>query len=222
MKGIIVGIGGARRAVWRQFAAVAAGDARVVGLLKRRLVLTDIFCSPVGAKRHPSTEARHQESDKIVKLPAQPEELDCPEVEIDGRRRDGARRRRHQPGRASSVRYHRRGARMRSAGRAIRAEDRRVGPSADRPGRARPAPIRRRCASSEAREDDQKLLYEKTFTVAANTDGGVQAPFHIVTDPILLPLTRARLDDDYSITVGLGAGGAPLAHPHHRGAKQTG
>jgi hypothetical protein len=65
------------------------------------------------------------------------------------------------------------------------------------------------------RDIDNKILFDKNFHVAADTSGAVQAPYRVVTDPIMLPLTRSRLDMDYSVFVGLG-GGAPAATRHRR------
>ena len=71
------------------------------------------------------------------------------------------------------------------------------------------------------REVDQKTAFEKTYKVEANTGGAAQAPFQIVTEPILLPLTRAKLNDDYSIFVGFDNGhNAAIERP--RGKPQAG
>lgn len=56
------------------------------------------------------------------------------------------------------------------------------------------------------READQQTAFEKTYKIEVNTGGAAQAPFQLVTDPILLPLTRKNLDDDYSIFVGFDTG----------------
>ena len=70
------------------------------------------------------------------------------------------------------------------------------------------------------RDIDNKILFDKNFHVAADTSGAVQAPYRVVTDPIMLPLTRSRLDMDYSVFVGLGAGA--LAAGRHRRSRHHG
>ena len=51
---------------------------------------------------------------------------------------------------------------------------------------------------------DKKPVYQKTYKITANTNGGARAPFELVADPILLPLTRTDLDTLYTVTVGFG------------------
>ncbi len=73
------------------------------------------------------------------------------------------------------------------------------------------------------READQQTAFEKTYKIDVNTGGAAQAPFQMVTDPILLPLTRKQLNDDYSIFVGFDNGhNAAIERRHgHRKPAQT-
>ena len=66
------------------------------------------------------------------------------------------------------------------------------------------------------RDIDDKVMFEKTYPISADTAGAAQVPYRLVTEPVLLPLTRARLDLDYSVYVGLGSGGRPAAVRHKR------
>jgi len=60
---------------------------------------------------------------------------------------------------------------------------------------------------------DKKTLYQKIYKVTANTNGGAQAAFELVADPILLPLTRTDLDSLYDVTIGFGnSTAAPRRH----------
>ena len=65
------------------------------------------------------------------------------------------------------------------------------------------------------RESDQKPEISKVYKVEANTNGGNQAPFQVVSEPLMLPFTQQREDQDYTILVGFDAGHgdeAPKAH----------
>jgi hypothetical protein len=55
-----------------------------------------------------------------------------------------------------------------------------------------------------AEAKDQKPVYQKTYKITVNTNGGERGPFELVADPILLPLTRTDLDNVYTITIGFG------------------
>jgi hypothetical protein len=70
------------------------------------------------------------------------------------------------------------------------------------------------------RDADGKIVFSKSYAVAADTNGGNRGSYNIVTEPILLPLTRARLDADYSISVGLAQNGG--AAPHQRRPRRQG
>ena len=76
-----------------------------------------------------------------------------------------------------------------------------IGPAGS-PG-AYSAPLR----VTVTRETDQKPAFAKVYKVAA-TPGAAQAPFHFVTEPIVLPMTRTELADDYSILVSFENGPA--------------
>jgi hypothetical protein len=174
--------------------------------------------TPQPSVRTPAQGAT-KESEKIVKLPANAAELDCPEVDIfDG----GATARTGGPD-SQSVRYQfditdvarqcdpdgaQFALKIGVAGRLL------IGPAGS------PGSYSSSLHVVVKRQPENKPVFEKTIPVSVSTNGGVQAPFRVITDPVLLPLTRARLDDDYSITVGLGAGGAKAAKPRrtkHRG-----
>ena len=65
------------------------------------------------------------------------------------------------------------------------------------------------------RESDQKPEISKVYKIDANTNGGSQAPFQIVSEPFMLPFTQQEEDQDYTILVGFDAGHgdeAPKAH----------
>ena len=68
------------------------------------------------------------------------------------------------------------------------------------------------------READQQTAYEKSYKIEANTAGASQAPFQLVAEPIVLPLTRKQLNDDYSVFIGFDNGrNAAIERPHgHR------
>ncbi len=155
-----------------------------------------------------------KESEKIVRLPATAAELDCPEVDIF----DGGATARVGGADSQSVRYqfdindvarqcdpqgNQFALKIGVAGRLL------IGPAGS------PGAYTSSLRITVKHEPDGKPLYQKTLSVAANTGSEVQAPFRIVTDPILLPLTRAHLDDDYSISVGLGAGSSKVTTRKH-------
>lgn len=60
-----------------------------------------------------------------------------------------------------------------------------------------------------------KTVFEKAYRAEANASGDARAPFQIVTEPVLLPLTRTQLADDYTISVSLGEG-RMAETPHKR------
>ena len=72
------------------------------------------------------------------------------------------------------------------------------------------------------RDIDDKVMFDKSYRVAADTSGADQATYKVVSDPILLPLTRARLDLDYSVSVGLNVAGATVERHHRRHARHGG
>jgi hypothetical protein len=155
-------------------------------------------------------------ADKIVVLPMAPSDLDCPPVEIaDG----GATARVGGPD-SKSVRYQ---FDISNTARECDPQGKQfalkigvsglllIGPAGS-PGTY--ATTLRVAVKDEAAK---KNVFEKSFKIEANTSGGVQAPFQLVTDPILLPLTRTDLDNFYSIEVGFGSGsGAVREHVRHK------
>ena len=172
--------------------------------------------------RDPAQSTRPtKDSEKIVKLPATAAEVDCPEVDIsDG----GATARVGGPDR-QSVRYQfditdvarecdpqggQFALKIGVAGRLL------IGPAGS------PGAYSSTLHVTVKREADGKPVFAKTLNVAVNTEGAAQAPFRIVTEPVLLPLTRAHLDDDYSIEIGLGSGGGGGKATHPRRARHKG
>jgi len=160
-----------------------------------------------------------KESEKLIKLPAGPDEVDCPPVDIF----DGGATARVGGADSQSVRYQfditdtarqclPQGGQFQLtvgvAGRLL------IGPAGS------PGAFSTTLHVKVKDEQSGKIVFQKNYSVAANTQGSAQAPFRLVTDPVSLPLTRARLDQDYSIEVGLGGGGgSPTPHrrKRHRG-----
>lgn len=67
------------------------------------------------------------------------------------------------------------------------------------------------------REVDQKTVYEKALKVEASTTAAAEGAFQVVTEPFLLPMTRAQLNDDYSVFVGFSNGrNVAMERPRHR------
>ena len=160
------------------------------------------------------------DADKIKVLPLSAEDLDCPSIDIA----DGGATLRVGGADNSSVRYQfditdvarecdpqggQFALKIGVAGRLL------IGPAGS------PGAYSSTLHVTVKREADGKPVFAKTLNVAVNTSGAAQAPFRIVTEPVLLPLTRAHLDDDYSIEIGLGGGsGGKAAHPRrarHKG-----
>ena len=156
-----------------------------------------------------------RESDKIIQLPARPEDLDCPSVDVT----DGGATARVGGASSSEVRYQfaladvARECDPQGSNFALKIGVRvrlLIGPAGS-PG-AYSTAVRVLVKS----ERDGKTAYEKSYSVTVNTGGGDRADTNFVTPPIVLPLTRARLDQDYSIYVSLGGGGGGGAVAHHR------
>ena len=158
--------------------------------------------TPKGAER---------QSDKIVKLPAAPEDLDCPDVGVA----EGGATARVGGASSESVRYQftigdvarecdPQGAqfalKIGVSGRLL------IGPAGS------PGAYSTTLHVQVKRDVDDKVVVDKSYKIGANTSGEVQAPFNFVTEPLMLPLTRARLDQDYSIAVSLGQGGGQVLH----------
>ena len=154
-------------------------------------------------------------ADKIVTLPMSAEDLECPVVEIE----DGAATARVGGPENTAVRYQfdlvdtarecqPRGdqfsLKVGVSGRLL------IGPAGS------PGAYSTNVKVLVRREVDQKTVFEKTYRAEANTGGGVQAPFSVVTELIMLPLTRAQLNDDYSIFVGFDTGhNVAMERPRH-------
>jgi hypothetical protein len=56
------------------------------------------------------------------------------------------------------------------------------------------------------RDSDQKPEVSKVYKIDANTAGGNQALFQLVTEPLLLPYVHKEADQDYTILVGFDTG----------------
>ncbi len=161
------------------------------------------------------------DSEKVVRLPLSAEELDCPSVEVQ----DGAASLRVGGAENASVRYQfdiaQTARECAPQGDQFRLK---VGVSghlligpAGSPG-AYSAPLR----ITVRREVDQKPAYSKTYKVEADTAGGAQAPFELVSEPIVLPMTRTELASDYSIIIGFDNGHAgEVAPPRKRRPAQA-
>jgi hypothetical protein len=158
---------------------------------------------------HASTTERP--SDRIVKLPASAEDIDCPDVGVA----EGGATARVGGASSESVRYQftigdvarecdpqgsQFALKVGVSGRLL------IGPAGS------PGVYSSTLHVQVKRDEDGKLLVDKGYKIGADTAGGVQAPFNFVTEPLMLPLTRARLDQDYSITVSLGQGGGQVLH----------
>ncbi len=161
--------------------------------------------------------ADSQDPNKIIRLPMAPGDLDCPAVDVF----EGGSSSRMGGVEGSTVRYQfdisdlSRECNPRGKDFALR-----VGVS----GRLLIGPAGSPGVYSSSlhvlvkRIVDNKPMFEKTYSVSANTAGGAQSAFQVVTDPIILPLTRPELADDYSIFVGFVGGGAPVEHRRRRQA----
>ena len=154
----------------------------------------------------------NSDAEKVVRLPMSPEDLDCPAVDIQ----EGAASLRVGGDDNASVRYQ----------FDITQTARECAPQGDKfsltvgvsghlligpagsPG-AYSAPLQVTVRS----EIDKKPAYSKVYKVEADTAGAAQAPFKFVSDPIVLPMTRTELADDYSIVVGFDTGQAAKVAP---------
>jgi hypothetical protein len=170
-----------------------------------------LFGPPTARPSFQLPKGTDRQSDKIVKLPTAPEDLDCPDVGVA----EGGASARVGGASSQEVRY------QFTIGDVARECDPqgnqfalKVGVS----GRVLIGPAGSPGAYSTTlhvqvkRDDDGKLLVDKSYKIAADTAGADQAPFNFITEPLMLPLTRARLDQDYSIMVSLGQGGGQVLH----------
>ena len=156
----------------------------------------------------PANDAKASESEKPVALPLTADELQCPPVEID---EGGAAARVGGPENAS-VRYqfaisqtarecapvspNQFTLKVGVSGRLL------IGP-AGKPG-AYSAPLR----VTVHDENTKKDAFTKVYKVEASVPDAGDAPFNLVTEPIVLPMTRTELADDYTLTVGFDNGKA--------------
>jgi hypothetical protein len=198
--------------VWR-LAVAATLTAGLAGCWQNEGIIPSF--GPVDNKTV-SNNGPTKDSDKIVKLPAKPEDIDCPDVEVvpggatsraGGQTNDSVR---YQfdisdTARECDPQGNMFGLKVGVAGRLL------IGPA------GRPGAYSTSMHVQVKRDIDNKILFEKTYRISADTAGADQAPYRLVTDPIPLPLTRARVDLDYTVSVGLGAGGAtPVEHRRRR------
>ncbi|MGO9772571.1 MAG: hypothetical protein ACLPSW_24070 [Roseiarcus sp.] len=154
------------------------------------------------------------ESEKIVRKPMSAEDLDCPTVEVQ----DAAASLRVGGEENASVRYQfdieQTARQCDPQGDQFRLKvgvsgHLKIGPAGS-PG-AYSAPLQ----ITVRRGTDEKPAYSKTYKVEANTAGGAEAAFDLVSEPIVLPLTRTDLADDYAIVVGFDTGhAAEVKRPH--------
>jgi hypothetical protein len=153
------------------------------------------------------------DSEKAVVLPLTAEELQCPPIEID---EGGAAARVGGPDNAS-VRYqfaisqtarecaplpdNKFSLKIGVSGRLL------IGP-AGKPGDYS-APLR----VTVHDENTKKDAFTKVYKVEASVPDNGDAPFNLVTEPIVLPMTRTELADDYTVTVGFDNGKAAAPAP---------
>jgi hypothetical protein len=192
--------------VWRNLAFIAASTLALSA------------CSTEGSWGPGFLVARNQaapdasghatkDSEKIIKLPASAEDLDCPAVAVA----EGGASARVGGSDSQSVRYQfdisdlsrecdpegpQFALKVGVAGHLL------IGPAGS------PGSYSTTLHVEVKRDADGKIMFSKSYPVAADTNGGDRGSYNVVTEPILLPLTRARLDADYSISVGLAQGGA--------------
>jgi hypothetical protein len=155
-------------------------------------------------------------AEKVVRLPLTAEELDCPPVEVD----EGGASARVGGTDNASVRYqfdigqtarecapvatNQFTLKVGVSGRLL------IGP-AGTPG-AYSVPLRVTLHDEVLKKD----AFTKTYKIEADATSGDGAPFTFVTEPILLPMTRTDLADDYTLTVGFDSGklAPPPPKPH--------
>ena len=209
-------MGAQRRGTSSRFAAVVVATFSLAGCSSSEGMLSAPFLTPQAGPAgttQPKNPAR--ESDRIVKLPATAEELDCPEVDLT---EGGATARVGGPA-SQDVRYQ---FDITDVARECNPQGAQFALKVGVSGRLLIGPAGAPGAYSTTlhvrvtRDADNNPVFDKSFSVAANTAGAANASFRIVTEPILLPLTRARLDNDYTVTVGFGAGGGSVTRHRQR------
>ena len=190
----------------------AAGALALAGCAPNESLLPPSLFGPQTPVMSYRPQKSDRESDKIIKLPAAAEDLDCPDVGIS----EGAASSRVGGAASDSVRYEftiadvarecdpqggQFALKVGVSGRLL------IGPAGS------PGAYGTTLHVQVKRDADSKVLIDKSYKISADTAGSAQAPFRFVSEPFMLPLTRARLSDDYSIFVGLGqGGGGPVAH----------
>ncbi len=203
------------------FMGLAAVGAALAGCSPNEGAANSNFLSPQsGPTGAVMAQQPTKESEKIIKLPVSAAEVDCPSVDVfEG----GATARTGGPDNAN-VRYQ---FDISDAARECDPQGQQFALKVGVSGRLLIGPAGSPGAYATTlrvqvkRDLDDKVLFDKSYRVAVDTAGAAQAPYRIVTDPILLPLTRARLDMDYSIFVGLG-GGAVEPASHRRKTRHSG
>jgi hypothetical protein len=206
---------GLRGGRWR-FAGAAVATACLVGCSSTDGAFSPTFLAPQsGPSGNAMQKQPTKDSEKLINLPATAADVNCPGVDVfEG----GATSRVGGPAN-DAVRYQfnisdvARQCDPQGKDFALKigvAGELLIGPAGS------PGAYATTLRVQVKRDIDDKVLFDKNFHVAANTNGSAQASYRIVTDPIVLPLTRARLDMDYSIYVGLGGGAVvPAGHRHH-------
>ena len=145
-------------------------------------------------------------AEKVVRLPLTAAELDCPPVEID----EGGASARVGGADNASVRYqfdigqtarecapvatNQFTLKVGVSGRLV------IGPAGE-PG-AYSAPLRVIVRDQVLKKD----AFSKVYKIEATSSGTDGAPFTFVSEPIVLPMTRTDLADDYTLTVGFESG----------------
>jgi len=161
----------------------------------------------------PANDAKASDTEKPVALPLTSDELQCPPIEID---EGGAAARVGGPDNAT-VRYqfaisqtarecapvstNQFTLKVGVSGRLL------IGP-AGKPG-TYSAPLRVTVHDENAKKD----AFTKVYKVEASVPDAGDAPFNLVTEPIVLPMTRTELADDYTLTVGFDNGKAAAPTP---------
>jgi hypothetical protein len=199
--------------------ALALGAASLSGACSS---MNNVIPQALQAQPATLTAAQHSvgtDADKVVVLPMNAQDLDCPIVDVQ----DGASFYRIGGTDNASVKYQ----------FAIAQTARECNPQGDKfvlkvgvsghlaigpagsPG-AYSAPLRITVVS----ETDKKPAYSKTYKIEANTAGAAEAQFNFVSEPIVLPMTRTELNEDYSIVIGFDSGrSTEAAPPRKRHAK---
>ena len=197
---------------WR-LATVAALTASLAGCFGEEGILPG-FNGP--RQQATANNTQNKASDKIVVLPANAADIDCPDVGVF----PGAASARVGGPASADVRYQfdvsdvarqcdpqgkMFALKVGVAGRLL------IGPA------GKPGAYATTLRVQVKRDIDDKVLFDKSYRVAADTAGADQGTYKVVSDPIVLPLTRARLDLDYSINVGFNSAGAVSErHPRRR------